>query len=74
MNIMVVVSLNMFYFYQGIAGDNYPCKDHNLFAPDPSNILLIFPIGADSSHMEGLARTSPNINWTTHGIARTNPL
>jgi hypothetical protein len=28
---------------------------------------------ADSSHMEGLARTSTDINWTTHGSTWTNP-
>jgi hypothetical protein len=62
-----------FYTYQGLAGDGFPRKDHNLFAADTSNFLLGIPFVADSSHMEGFARISTDINWTIDGTAQTNP-
>jgi hypothetical protein len=32
------------------------------------------PFAADSSHMEGLARTSIDINWSTEGNTTANPI
>jgi hypothetical protein len=55
-----------FQTYQGIAGGGFLRTDYNLFSADTSNFLLGIPYAADSSHMEGLARTSTDINWTTH--------
>jgi hypothetical protein len=63
-----------FNTYVTIAGGGAPRMDHNFFAADTSNFLLGIPFAADSSHMEGLARTSTDINWSTHGAAQTNPL
>jgi hypothetical protein len=55
-----------YYSYDAGAGLNgAPIKDHDIFAADTSNFLLGIPFAADSSHMEGLARTSTDINWTT---------
>jgi hypothetical protein len=59
-----------FQTYQGIAGGGFPRTDYNLFSADTSNFLLGIPFAADSSHMEGLARTSTDINWTTQGEAQ----
>jgi hypothetical protein len=62
-----------FYSYQGMAGGDLPREDHNLFAADTSNFLLGIPFATDSSPMEGLARTSTDINWTIDGTTQTNP-
>jgi hypothetical protein len=62
-----------FYSYNGVDGVNPPTEDRNLFDANNSNFLLGFPVAADSSHMEELSRTSPDVNWTTHGSAKTNP-
>jgi hypothetical protein len=51
-----------------------PTQDHDLYAADPSNFLLGIPFAADSSHMGGLARTSTDINWTTHGNSQATPI
>jgi hypothetical protein len=59
-----------FQRYQGIAGGGFHRTDYNLFSADTSNFLLGIPFAADSSHMEGLARKSFDINWTTHGNAQ----
>jgi hypothetical protein len=45
-----------------------------MLAVDVINFLLGISFAADSSHMEGLSRTSPNINWTTHGKSQNTPL
>jgi hypothetical protein len=63
----------MFYSYNENALGGPPIEDRNLFGADTSNLLLGFPFAADSSHMEGLARTSTDINWTTHGSTQNNP-
>jgi hypothetical protein len=65
--------LYTFHTYQGIAGCGANRKDCNLFAADNSNFLLGIPFAANSSHMEGIVRTSTDINWTTRGNAVTNP-
>jgi hypothetical protein len=51
-----------------------PIQDHDLFAADTSNFLLEIPFATDSSHMEGLARTSTDINWTTHRNTQANSI
>jgi hypothetical protein len=56
---------NSFALMGGAGGTSI--QDHNIFAVNTSNFLLGIPLVADSSHMEGLARTSTDINWTTHG-------
>jgi hypothetical protein len=43
---------------------------HTIFTADPSSFLLGIPFAADSSHMEGLARTTTDINWTIQGGAQ----
>jgi hypothetical protein len=57
-----------------VALTNAPNADHNLFAVDTSNFLLGIPFAADSSHREGFARTSTDMNWTTHGSTLVNPI
>jgi hypothetical protein len=51
-----------------------PRKDHDIFADDTSNFLLGIPFAADSSPMEGLARTSTDMNWTTDRNTQSNPI
>jgi hypothetical protein len=54
--------------FSGLGGaGGISAQDHDLIDDDTSNFLLGIPFATDSSHMEGLARTSTNINWTTHG-------
>jgi hypothetical protein len=60
-----------FHTYQGITLGGFSRTDLNVFAADTSTFLLGIPFAADSSHMDGLARPSTDINWTTHGNAQT---
>jgi hypothetical protein len=46
----------------------------DVFVTDTSNFLLGIPFAADSSHMEGLSRTTTDNNWTTHGNTQANPI
>jgi hypothetical protein len=64
-----------FYSYAAMGGvGGLPVADCDIFAADTANFLLGIPFAADSSHMEWLARTSTDINWSTSGYAQTNPL
>jgi hypothetical protein len=60
------------YSFGGGSGNEIAA--HDIFTSDTSNFLLGIPFAADSSHMEGLARTSTDINWTTQGEAKYRPL
>jgi hypothetical protein len=47
---------------------------HNIFTADTSSFPLGTPFATDSSHMEGLARTSRDINWSVQGTVKYKPL
>jgi hypothetical protein len=59
--------------YTYAAGGGNEVAAHDIFAADTYNFLLGIPFAADSSHMEGLARTSTDINWTIQGIVQYQP-
>jgi hypothetical protein len=48
------------YTFAVVGGDEIDI--HNIFTADTSTFLLGIPFADDSSHMEGLARTSTDIN------------
>jgi hypothetical protein len=60
------------YTFGGAGGNEIAAND--IFQSDTSNFLLGIPFAADSSHMEGLARTSTDINWTIQGTVQYKPL
>jgi hypothetical protein len=78
-----LVSLSYEYFrscfpvstnYTYGAGGGSEIAAHDIFEADTSNFLLGIPFAADSSHMEGLARTSTDINWSIQGTIQFQPL
>jgi hypothetical protein len=62
------------FTFVGIANDGVPSIDQNIFSNNITNFLLGIPFAADSSHMEGLAKISTDINWAIHGQATGNPM
>jgi hypothetical protein len=62
------------YTLTGIANGGTPAIDQNIFFNDITNFLLGIPFAEDSSHMEGLAKTSSDKICTIHGQATGNPM
>jgi hypothetical protein len=63
-----------YFTFVGVANGGPSPMDQTIFSNDITNFLLEISFAADSSHMEGLARISPDINWTTHGQSVLNLL
>jgi hypothetical protein len=60
--------------YQVLETNGTATKSQDLLSTDITNFLLGISFAADSSHMEGLARTKTDINWTIHGKSVLKPL
>jgi hypothetical protein len=63
-----------YYTFVGFANGGTLTIDQNIFSNDITNFLLGIPFAADSSHMEGLLRTSTVINCTVYVQATGNPM
>jgi hypothetical protein len=60
--------------YITAAGNTAIIPQEDLLATDTTNFLLGIPFAADSSHMEGFARTGNDVNWATSGKCQLHPL